>query len=166
MYMPLLINGKVAVDSWTAVDSEKIAADQQAQLDVINQASVPVILPLAIYIECQDQLQLDATKVGVSVVGDDDLSALLAILENLSLVAVDFPILRDGRGFSIARSVARTGFKGEIRATGDVGFDRLDYMHRSGFNSFLISDDLYTENTVKAFTEIDFNYQPTHQRSA
>ncbi|MEM5528413.1 DUF934 domain-containing protein [Gammaproteobacteria bacterium AS21] len=164
--MPLLINGKVVVDSWLAVDSEKLVADQQEQLDAINQANVPVILPLAIYVQCQDQLKLDVTKVGVKVVGDDDLSSLLAVLDSVALVAIDFPVLRDGRGFSIARSVARTGFKGEVRATGDVGFDRLDYMHRSGFNSFLISDDLFTENTVKAFTEIDFNYQPTHQRSA
>jgi uncharacterized protein (DUF934 family) len=166
MYMPLLINGKVVVDSWLTVDNEKLVADQQEQLDVINQANVPVILPLAIYLECQDKLKLDVSKVGVKVVGDDDLSALLAILDDIALVAIDFPVLRDGRGFSIARSVTRTGFKGEVRATGDVGFDRLDYMHRSGFNSFLMSDDLFTENTVKAFTEISFNYQPTHQRSA
>jgi len=77
------------------------------------------------------------------------------------LVAIDFPAFRDGRGFSIARKVVRAGFKGEVRAVGDVGRDRLEYMESCGFNAFDISDEAFSDDTLKAFTEITVNYQGT-----
>ena len=85
-------------------------------------------------------------------------------MSEVSLIAIDFGVLRDGRGFSIARNVKRRGFKGEVRAVGDVSYDRLDNMQRSGFNAYQIADENYSAETINAFTEISVNYQSTHLR--
>ena len=65
----------------------------------------------------------------------------------LSLAGVDrvdliFPKFTDGRAFSQAFLLhRRLGFKGEIRATGDVLVDQLAQMQRSGFNSAVLRAD-------------------------
>jgi len=58
-----------------------------------------------------------------------------------ALIALEFPKYVDGRAYSMARKLRDDyGFTGEIRATGDVLFDQLDLMVRSGFDAFVISD--------------------------
>ncbi len=65
----------------------------------------------------------------------------------VSLAGVDridlhFPKFTDGRAFSQAFLLSRRlGFKGEIRATGDVLVDQLAQMERSGFTSAVLRAD-------------------------
>lgn len=55
----------------------------------------------------------------------------------LPLIAVRFPSFTDGRGYSIARLLReRLGFRGELRAVGDIARDQLHYLARCGFDSF------------------------------
>jgi uncharacterized protein (DUF934 family) len=66
---------------------------------------------------------------------------------DLSLGGVDridlnFPKFTDGRAFSQAYLLSRRlGFKGEIRATGDVLVDQLAQMDRSGFTTAVLRAD-------------------------
>jgi uncharacterized protein (DUF934 family) len=71
---------------------------------------------------------------------DADLRELsLAGLERIDL---NFPKFTDGRAFSQAFLLSRRlGFKGEIRATGDVLVDQLAQMARSGFTSAVLRAD-------------------------
>ena len=162
--MPLLINGVSQEDKWAFVNTEDFAENSQSYLERLNQQGAPVVFPIASFLEHQAKISLDANCVGLLVTGDDDLSAIDELLAHVSLIAIEFPVLRDGRGFSIARNVTRRGFAGEVRAVGDVGYDRLDYMQRSGFNAYQIPDAQYNADTIKAFSEISVNYQPTHLR--
>ncbi|EPJ44900.1 MAG: hypothetical protein OFPII_31790 [Osedax symbiont Rs1] len=162
--MPLLIDGKASTDHWVFLNSERLAADVERTLTLAQQSADAVVYPLAVYFAHRERLNLDPEKTGILVKGDDDLSELASVLQEVSLIAIDFPVLRDGRGFSIARNVTRRGFKGQVRAVGDVSYDRLDHMHRSGFNAYQIADELYTEQICNAFSEITVNYQPTHLR--
>jgi uncharacterized protein (DUF934 family) len=58
------------------------------------------------------------------------------------LIAVRFPKFGDGRGYSIARLLReRYGYRGELRAVGDVLRDQLLFMKRSGFDSFSLRED-------------------------
>jgi uncharacterized protein (DUF934 family) len=153
MFMPLLINKKiVANDSWQSIDAESL---EQAL------PSGDIIVPLSFYLENRDDLLSRDGQLGIQVNGDDDLQALYAEQDNVALVAVEFPIFRDGRGFSIAKHLVRTGFSGEIRAVGDVARDRLALMQSSGFNAFLIPEDRFSEDDLSAFTEVSVNYQGT-----
>ena len=74
--------------------------------------------------------------VSVRIEAGDDVERLFAHLARVKLVEVDFPKFRDGRGFSTARLLREAGYKGEIKATGDVLVDLVWFMRRCGFDSF------------------------------
>ena len=63
-------------------------------------------------------------------------------LEGVDRIELNFPKFTDGRAFSQAFLLRRRlGFKGEIRATGDVLVDQLAQMERSGFDVAVLRAD-------------------------
>ena len=63
-------------------------------------------------------------------------------LEGIKRIDLQFPKFTDGRAFSQAHLLRRRlGFKGEIRATGDVLVDLLQLMERSGFTAAVLRAD-------------------------
>jgi uncharacterized protein (DUF934 family) len=57
-------------------------------------------------------------------------------------IDLNFPKFTDGRAYSQAFLLRRRlGFKGELRATGDVLVDQLQLMQRSGFDSAVLRAD-------------------------
>jgi uncharacterized protein (DUF934 family) len=92
----------------------------------------------------------------------DDPAAVAARLPNVSLVEINFPKFGDGRGFSIARLLReRYGYKGELRAVGQVARDHLQTMERVGFDSFLLRDGEDVEEALAAFDDFSEAYQAT-----
>ena len=62
-------------------------------------------------------------------------------LDRVDRIDLVFPKFTDGRAFSQAFLLhRRLGFKGEIRATGDVLVDQLAQMQRSGFTSAVLRE--------------------------
>ena len=61
----------------------------------------------------------------------------------------------------MARMLRREGYQGEIRAVGDVAMDRIEYMHRVGFNAFELREDQNPLEALKKITEINVFYQPS-----
>lgn len=145
--MPLLSNREVVADNWTLINEETL--DQTGD----------IIVPLALYLENQDTLTSRDGQVGIKVNGDDDIDFLVENLDKFPLVAIDFPAFRDGRGFSIARLLVRAEYKGEIRATGDIGQDRFAYLERCGFTAIEVADDVFKPEMLKSFDEISNYYQ-------
>ncbi|OJY67542.1 MAG: oxidoreductase [Sphingobium sp. 66-54] len=78
--------------------------------------------------------QSNATAVRVEA--GEDARRLIPFLDRLALIEVDFPRFRDGRGYSSARILREAGYKGELRASGDVLVDQMLFMRRCGFDSF------------------------------
>lgn len=63
-------------------------------------------------------------------------------LAGVDRIDLNFPKFSDGRAFSQAFLLSRRlGFKGEIRATGDVLVDQLAQMERSGFDVAVLRPD-------------------------
>ncbi|MCP8689765.1 DUF934 domain-containing protein [Marinobacterium sedimentorum] len=150
--MPLLINREVvAQDSWQFLDVE-------ATLEQVPQDG-DIVVPLALYLENRDSLNGRAGRLGVQFNGDDNIEPLLADLSSLALVAIEFPVFRDGRGFSQARLVRRAGFAGQLRAVGDVTRDRLDHMQRCGFDALAVPEDRFKPEVLNAFGEVSVHYQ-------
>lgn len=58
------------------------------------------------------------------------------------LIRIDFPSSADGRGFTIARMLRLRGFKGRLRARGQVIADQYAMARRSGFDEVEIPEDL------------------------
>lgn len=58
------------------------------------------------------------------------------------LIILEFPRFTDGRAYSQAAILRRQrGYRGDLRATGDVLRDQLGLMLQCGFSSFLIRAD-------------------------
>ena len=80
----------------------------------------------------------DQLKV-VQIANDVDPESV--VLEGVDRVELSFPKFSDGRAFSQAFHLRRRlNFRGDIRATGDVGIDQLVLMERTGFSSAVLKD--------------------------
>jgi uncharacterized protein (DUF934 family) len=84
-------------------------------------------------------------------------------LDGVERIDLNFPKFTDGRAFSQAFLLRRRlGFKGEIRATGDVLIDQLLQMQRSGFDAAVLRED---QNLAFAKRQLD-RYQAFYQGDA
>jgi len=111
-----------------------------------------------------DWLDRDAANanapVGIVLMPTDDPLALAGRLDGLAVIAVEFAKFSDGRGYSIATLLrSRLGFKGEIRAVGDVLIDQLFAMARCGIDSFALRGDQDVEAAKRAFETFPSVYQ-------
>ena len=78
------------------------------------------------------------------------------------VVALEFPKFRDGRAYSYARLLReRYGFKGELRAVGEVLLEQLFFMLRTGFDAFEIESADPLEDYRTALADFSVWYQPT-----
>ncbi len=151
--MPRLIRNRQIVtgDRWVFQDADAS----------LPQGAVDLVLPLDQYAEQREQLrESHQGRLGLVVDGtvtDDEIAPLL---DELALVAIDFPSFTDGRGYSLARQLRqRHGYRGELRAVGNVLRDQLAYMERVGFDSFLLEAGRDTADALKAFGEFSAYYQ-------
>ena len=95
----------------------------------------------------------------------DDPGALAGSLKRLTVVAVNFPKFGDGRAHSIARLLReRYGYRGELRAVGDVQRDQLFYLSRVGFDAFLLREGEDARAALAALTEFSETYQASVER--
>jgi uncharacterized protein (DUF934 family) len=87
------------------------------------------------------QSQANTSTEGVLAV-DNAADVLALSLEGVQRIDLHFPKFADGRAFSQAVLLRRRlGFKGTIRATGDVLIDQLVQMQRCGFSEAVLRED-------------------------
>ncbi|MBK7947811.1 MAG: DUF934 domain-containing protein [Deltaproteobacteria bacterium] len=100
--------------------------------------------------------------LGVWLASNQTPAAISNELDRLALVALDFPVFSDGRAFSSARLLReRYGYKGELRAIGDVLCEQLPFMLRSGFDTFEMKSPKALEEFRAVVGEVRVVYQPT-----
>lgn len=149
--MPLVKKGAIAADAYVHVGDE-------AEIPVDGAA----LIPAARFLADAEMLARRNSPTGVIWPNNRDLDELVPYLDRLSVVALVFPTFRDGRAYSQARLLReRYGYKGELRATGQVLRDQFVLMLRAGFDSFEVKKDADAEAfaaTVKRYTVF---YQPT-----
>ena len=81
-------------------------------------------------------------------------------LDGVQRVDLHFPAFTDGRAYSQAFLLRRRlGFKGEIRATGDVLADQLPLMARSGFTQAVLRADQNVEVAQRQLGRFGNYYQ-------
>jgi uncharacterized protein (DUF934 family) len=98
-----------------------------------------------------ERLLSEGRSVGVRLEPDEEVEALAYDLPRLSAVAVAFPKFSDGRGYTAARLLReRYGFKGEIRAVGDVLREQAGFMVRVGIDAFEPADGSTPEQWARA----------------
>ena len=149
--MPLLRNGRVEDDEWVSVtDAEPVPADR------------PVIVPLPRWLDERETLAYGGFPLGVRLRSDQPPSLIEDDIDRFDLIALEFPTFTDGRAYSYARLLReRLGFRGEVRAVGNVLRDQLMFMARCGFDAFETDLRGGREAWEAAISEIDVWYQPT-----
>ncbi len=144
--MPLLESGQPVADRFTAVADDAVLPDAPALIPLARIASV------------------DAgrnAELGVQVTSSTAPEAIAPYLDRVTLVAIEFPKFRDGRGFTIARTLReRYGYTGEIRAVGHLLPDQYSHALRCGFTSAVVPDGADLAPWRAALQVVTLAYQP------
>ena len=145
-----LIDGQARIieDRWTLFEDGTTWNGEPAAL-------VPLATALA-----QPQRLRAAGPAGVWLSPADEPAEAVALFDSIELIAVQFPKFGDGRGFSTAALLRnRHGWRGELRAIGDVLRDQLYFMKRVGFDSFAVRPDRNVEEAVASLSDFSDSYQ-------
>ncbi|AVT12812.1 DUF934 domain-containing protein [Paracidovorax avenae] len=90
----------------------------------------------------------------------NDADPLVQDLAGIERIDLHFPKFTDGRAFSQARLLRqRRGFRGEIRATGDVLIDQLVQMARCGFDVAVLREGVDLADAQRQFDRFHAFYQ-------
>lgn len=150
----IIKNKTVMTDDWTVL--------RLSESDTPESVVVPpgrVIVPLKVWQAQRDMLQY-RTELGVWLASAERAEDLQSDLEKFAVVAVNFPKFADGRGYSIAYHLrARLGYRGELRAIGDVLRDQMFYMQRVGFDAFAPRADKDMHEALKGLSDFSLTYQ-------
>ena len=134
--------------------------EKQLDNDTFSLPQGDVIVSFPVWQVNRDALKAHTAKVGLFVDSGQEPEDFADELGHFDLVAINFPVFSDGRGFSIARLLReRYGFEGDIRAIGDVLQDQLFYMTRCGFTSFELREDKDINEALAGFATISETYQ-------
>jgi phosphoadenosine phosphosulfate reductase len=95
---------------------------------------------------------------------EDDPRLLAPTLHLAALIAVDFPRIGDGRGYSQAVLLReRLGYSGPLRAVGAITADQVFALTRVGFSSLALRADQEAETAFAAMRTFSVAYQSTPQ---
>jgi uncharacterized protein (DUF934 family) len=149
--MPLVKGGKIATDTFVHLaDDAEVPADGA------------ILISAAKFLEGAEALSARAGKTGVIWPNNRDVDDLVPYLGRLAVVALVFPTFRDGRAYTQARLLReRHGFKGELRATGQVLRDQFVFMLRAGFDAFDVKKESDAEAFAATVKRYSVFYQPT-----
>ena len=124
-----------------------------------------VLVPLAVWLARKAELvgRLAAGEIGVWLETHELAETLVASqadLDAFPVIAIHIERFADDRAYSTAALLrTRYGFKGELRACGDVLRDQLFYLKRCGFDAFEIRADRSAEDALASLTDFSEPYQ-------
>jgi uncharacterized protein (DUF934 family) len=148
--MALIKNGELVTSSF--VDASALEAIPPTG---------PVIVSLEQWRAQRAELLQRGSPLGIRLHSDQPPELIAADLPHFELVALEFPKFRDGRAYSYARLLReRYGFKGELRAVGEVLLEQLFFMVRTGFDAFDVQSADPLEDYRTALADFSVWYQP------
>jgi uncharacterized protein (DUF934 family) len=122
-----------------------------------------VIISLTRFQSDGDRLLSEGRSIGVRLEPAEEVEALAYDLPRIAVVAVAFPKYRDGRGYTAARLLRdRYGFKGEVRAVGEVLREQAGFMARVGIDAFEPADG----STPEQWAHAVHRHRHVYQRAA
>ncbi|MGY4305837.1 uncharacterized protein (DUF934 family) [Bradyrhizobium sp. USDA 4369] len=148
--MPLVKGGHIITDEFVRITDD---ADLPAQGAILVSETRFLAGPDAL-------VSRASGKLGVTWPNNRDVDDLVPYLDRLALIALVFPSFRDGRAYTQARLLReRYGFRGELRAAGQVLRDQFVFMLRAGFDAF----DVKKQADAEAFSETVKRYSVFYQ---
>lgn len=147
--MPLVKNGQIVADDFVAVaDDAQLPADGA------------VLVSATRFLTEAETLTKSNRQLGVVWPNNRDVVELKPWLDRLALIALVYPTYKDGRAHSQARRLREIyGYRGELRATGQVLRDQFTFLLRNGFDAF----DVKKDADARAFGEATHRYTEFYQ---
>ena len=149
---------RLVADDWRVIDS---AADWDASDDDGANSGGGLLLPLALAESQAARVRAHAGgRLGLVLAADDEPARAVPFFPHVTLIGVQFPKFTDGRGYSTAVLLrTRLGWRGELRAVGDVLQDQLYALRRVGFDSFALRSGRDPQAALAGFTPFSGAYQ-------
>ena len=120
--------------------NEYIFWDESEKITSINKKKV--ILTKGLWIQKGQLLKKNKIISGIQLNSDESLDEITDDILYFSLVQFNFLSFKDGRPFSIAKTLRKKfNFKNEIRASGHILPDQYIFLIRCGFNTVEIKDE-------------------------
>ena len=145
-------DGSIRQDDWVVVPRP---ADGES-LDVPEQ---PALIPADLWLAGKEHFET-RDDIGVWLDSHDEPEILAGVVNELPVIAVNFPKFSDGRGYSIARLLReRLSYRNELRAVGDVLLDQLQFMKRCGFDTYVLRADKDINKAARCLNFFTQGYQ-------
>jgi uncharacterized protein (DUF934 family) len=155
----LIKDRRIVADSWRL-----LSRGPAGELPEVPESG-DAIVPLALWLGRREDFLAHPGKIGVWLDANEGPEAIAGEVGRFALIAVNFPKFGDGRGYSIARLLReRYGFRGELRAVGDVLHDHLYFMEQCGFDAFALRDDQDPQAALSVFGTFSDGYQTSVRR--
>lgn len=135
--------GQVVSDTYTSIGEDNILPAGDVLLSVAQLAQLADI----------------TGKKGLLITVNDSPETADLPLAQLDMIAIEFANFADGRGYSFAALLRRQGFKGELRAVGDVFKDVLFYLKRCGFDTFALKEGKDLQEATAGLQDFHAGYQ-------
>ena len=114
--------------------------DESEKITSINKKKV--ILTKGLWIQKGQLLKKNKIISGIQLNSDESLDEITDDILYFSLVQFNFLSFKDGRPFSIAKTLRKKlNFKNEIRASGHILPDQYIFLIRCGFDTVEIKDE-------------------------
>jgi uncharacterized protein (DUF934 family) len=146
--MPLLKNNAFIEDNWAHLGAE----------DPLPEGG-NVSIPFSRLKDEWESLAKFPGQLGTLLSNTDRAEDLAHFLPHLALVILTFPMFVDGRAYSLARQIRLLGYRGELRATGNILPDQFQYMSQVGFSTFEVSERFPLEMWQQASKQMSLAYQ-------
>mgnify|MGYP000843560026 FL=1 len=142
--MPKLIKNGQLIDD----DARILILDETQAPEELTLADGPVFVPFAVWQAHKGQLSGRA-GLGVWLDSHEEVEDLAPDLDSIGAIALNFPKFTDGRAYSAAALLrTRLGYKGEIRAIGEVLRDQFFFMQRCGFDAIQPKAGKYSDTQL------------------
>lgn len=142
----VLRRGSVVADDW------RLLAD--------GSGAGKTIVPLEHWRRDREALLSAGGAVGVLLPNTADVDAVYPEIGDRPLIALEFPTFADGRALSQAVVLrTRLGYRGELRAVGDIIRDLVFWLGRCGFDTIVPRHDQDLQACRLALKELEVSYQ-------
>ena len=134
----LIKNGNIVSDEWKTLT----LADSDTPLNVRLPVG-PLLVPLSVWKARRAELihreYEHGWPLGVWLAAEESADEIGRDIDDFTVIAVEFDKFADGKSYSTARTLREHyGFRGELRAIGDVPRSNVTYQDQVGFDSFAV----------------------------
>lgn len=159
--MTIIKDKTVVNDDW-----QVLRLHEGETADSIKVPEGKFIVPLPVW-NCQFEALRERVGLGLWLAGFERIEDIPDDIHRFPVIAVDFHKFTDGRGYTLAYRLRKQhGYRGELRAMGDVLRDQLFLLRRVGFDSFAVREDKDPQSALVGFYDFSVTYQTSADTDA